>query len=220
MDNTPMLDLTWWVRFRWRIKPEIAVGDAKYGTITNISELEQDGIRAYTPITDLRQRSKYYPTEAFAYDPDQDQYICPQGEVIPIWSRRKSEQVYVYRADYRICNACPVKESCTGSKSGRHIFRPYTQPMLDRVRGYHQTEAYKKAMRKRQVWVEPLFGEGKQWHQMRRFRLQRLRKVNIEGLLRAAGQNIKRLLKQISNQIQPDPPPPLVLSASFSTISI
>ncbi len=30
---------------------------------------------------------------------------------------------------------------------------------LDRVRGYHSTEAYKKALRKRQVWVEPLFAE-------------------------------------------------------------
>src|SRR5215468_6185279 len=43
--------------------------------------------------------------------------------------------------------------------------------------------------------VEPLFGEGKQWHGMQRFRLRRLWRVNIEGLIRAAGQNIKRLLK-------------------------
>jgi RNA polymerase sigma factor (sigma-70 family) len=34
----------------------------------------------------------------------------------------------------------------------------------DRVRGYHTTETYKKAMRKRQVWVEPLFAEAKLWH--------------------------------------------------------
>ena len=45
--------------------------------------------------------------------------------------------------------------------------------MLDRVRGYHETEAYKKAYRKRTVWVEPLFAEGKDWHGMRRFRLRR-----------------------------------------------
>ncbi len=38
------------------------------------------------------------------------------------------------------------------------------------------------------------FGEGKAWHAMERFRLWRLRKVNIEGLLQAAGQNLKRLL--------------------------
>jgi Transposase DDE domain len=56
------------------------------------------------------------------------------------------------------------------------------------------TEAYRKAMRKRKVWVEPLFAEAKAWHRLRRFRLRGLANVNIEGLLIAAGQNLKRFL--------------------------
>src|SRR5919202_2911343 len=59
---------------------------------------------------------------------------------------------------------------------------------------YGDTEAYRKALRKRQVWVEPLFAEAKDWHGLRRFRLRTLEKVNAEALLIAAGQNIKRLL--------------------------
>jgi DDE family transposase len=62
------------------------------------------------------------------------------------------------------------------------------------VRGYHATEPYAKAMRKRKVWVEPLFAEAKAWHGLRRFRLRGLASVNVEGLLVAAGQNLKRLL--------------------------
>jgi hypothetical protein len=58
---------------------------------------------------------------------------------------------------------------------------------LDRVRGYPATEPYKKALRKRQVWVEPLFAEAKDWHGMRRFRLRRLWRVNCEALMRAGG---------------------------------
>lgn len=57
-----------------------------------------------------------------------------------------------------------------------------------------------KAMRKRQVWVESLFGEGKQWHEMERFRLPGLQKVNVEGAMKAAGQNIKRLLNAVKRQ--------------------
>jgi Transposase DDE domain len=68
--------------------------------------------------------------------------------------------------------------------------------VLDRVRGYQATEPYQKALRKRQIWVEPLFAEGKDWHGMRRFRLRRLWRVNCEALMRAAGQNLKRLLKK------------------------
>ncbi len=62
------------------------------------------------------------------------------------------------------------------------------------MRAYHETEAYQKAMRKRQVWVEPLFGEAKAWHGLERFRLRLLAKVNIEALVIGAGQNLKRLL--------------------------
>jgi hypothetical protein len=51
-----------------------------------------------------------------------------------------------------------------------------------------------KAMRKRQVWVEPLFAEAKAWHGLRRFRLRGLEQVNSEALLIAGGQNLKRLL--------------------------
>src|SRR5690349_16580510 len=49
-------------------------------------------------------------------------------------------------------------------------------------------------MRKRSVWIEPLFGEAKQWHGLRQFRLRGLGKVNAEALLVAAGQNLKRYL--------------------------
>ncbi len=49
-------------------------------------------------------------------------------------------------------------------------------------------------MRKRKVWVEPLFAEAKDWHGLRRFRLRGLQKVNIQAQVIAAGQNLKRLL--------------------------
>jgi transposase len=195
MDNTPMLDLARWTRFRWQLDPAIAVADAKYGTITNIAGLEQDHIRAYIPTSDFSERTDFYPPELFQYDIERDLFICPQGQELPLYKRSYSENEFVYRADRHVCNACPVKAECTDSKSGRHLRRSFFQEYLDRAQGYRVTEAYKKAMRKRQVWVEPLFGEAKQWHEGRRFRLRGLEKVNIEGLVKAAGQNIKRLLK-------------------------
>jgi hypothetical protein len=45
------------------------------------------------------------------------------------------------------------------------------------------------------MWVEPLSGKAKESHHLRRFRLRRLLKVNIEGAIVAAGQNLKRLIK-------------------------
>ena len=195
MDNTPILDLVDWVRSRWRLKPKIATGDAKYGTVPNIVGLEERGIKAYLPTSDFSSRTKYYPAKLFQYVAENDHYVCPQGQILPLTSRRNTEQVILYRAKASVCNACPVKGKCTGSKSGRHIFRSFFQEYLDKAEGYRQTEAYQKAMRKRSVWVEPLFGEAKEFHRLRRFRLRQLLKVNIEGVMVAAGQNLKRLIK-------------------------
>jgi len=195
MDNTPILDLVDWVCDRWKLKPKLAVGDARYGTIPNIAGFEERGIKAYLATPDLSQRTKYYPAKLFQYDPENDWYVCPQGKVLPLVSRRRTEQVFVYKLRANVCNACPVKSECTGSKSGRFIFRSFFQEYLDKAKAYSQTKEYQKAMRKRSVWVEPLFGEAKEFHRLRRFRLRRLLKVNIEGVMVAAGQNLKRLIK-------------------------
>jgi transposase len=195
MDNTPLLDLVDWTCSRWQLEPKIAVGDAKYGTEPNIVGLENRGIKAYLPIPDLTKRNDYYSSDLFQYDAANDQYICPQKQILTLRSRRKTEEKFVYRADAKVCDACPAKGECTGSKSGRHIFRSFHQVYIDKVKTYHETEAYKKAARKRSVWVESLFGEAKDFHRLRRFRLRGLQKVNIEGMLIAAGQNLKRLIK-------------------------
>ncbi|MBW3632778.1 MAG: transposase [Chloroflexi bacterium] len=49
-------------------------------------------------------------------------------------------------------------------------------------------------MRKWQVWAEPLFAEAKEWHGLRRLHFRGVLNANIQGLLIAAGQNLKRLL--------------------------
>ena len=88
------------------------------------------------------------------------------------------------------CNACPVKSKCTTSDHGRKGHRSFYVDYLKKVRGYHQTEVYKKAMCNRQVWVKPLFAEAKEWHGLRRLRLLVLLNANIQRLLIAAGQNL------------------------------
>ena len=95
-----------------------------------------------------------------------------------------------------VCNGCPLKSRCTTSTSGRRISRHVSEEAFERVRAFHQTAAYKKAINKRKVWVEPLFAEAKAWHGMRRFRLRERWRVNCEGLRIATGQNLKRLLKK------------------------
>jgi transposase len=196
MDNQPFLDLLWRARCRWRVRPRQVTGDTKYGTVENIVATEDQGIRAYVPLPDFDQRTPYYGLSKFAYEAERDAYRCPQGHLLQRSHPKYTEGVVVYRADPAVCNACPIKAACTASAQGRQLQRSMHAEYLERVRGYHETPAYQKAMRKRAVWVEPLFGEAKGWHGLGRFRLRGLWKVNVEALLIATGQNLKRLLRK------------------------
>jgi len=212
-----MLDLARWVRFRWHLRPKIAVGDSKFGTIRNIVALEQDGLRAYLAMPDLNKRSGLYTLDQFRYDAERDVYTCPQGQFLPLSSFDQYQQAFMYRTKRKICNACPVKTKCTTSAYGRVLRRLVVQDYIDRVRAYHGTADYQRAMRKRALWNEPLFGEAKQWHHLLQFRLRRLKKVNIQALLIAAGQNIKRLLRIKHHYF---PPPPLKPAASVPQVAL
>ena len=193
MENQPFLDLLWRVRFRWQLRPRQATGDTTYATVENIRALEGAGIRAYVPLPDW-DRTAFYGPSRFTYDAARDEYRCPQGRPLARRTAKYADEAVVYRADAATCNACPLKARCTASDAGRQVCRSFHADYLDRVRAYHGTAAYQKAMRKRAVWVEPLFGEAKDWHGLRRFRLRGLEKVNCEALLIAAGQNLKRWL--------------------------
>ena len=135
-----------------------------------------------------------FTIEAFAYDSEKDLYTCPAGETL----RRRDHDYrggYVrYAAKASACNECSLKSKCTNGPKGRWVSRSLEEEYLDRVRAYRDTEAYTKALRKRAVWIEPLFGEAKERHGLRRFRLRGLEKVNTEALMIASGQNLKRLL--------------------------
>jgi transposase len=196
MDNQPMRDLLWRVRFRWKLHPRQVTGDTKYGTIENIKVIEDQGIRTYVPLPNWEERYEVWSASHFRYEPQADQYRCPQGQILQRVGVVNPDGRQLYRAAASICNDCPVKVQCTTSNQGRRVYRHVGEEYLERVRTYQHSLAFQKALGKRKVWVEPLFAEAKDWHGLRRFRLRLLWRVNCEALRIATGQNLKRLLKK------------------------
>ena len=215
MENQVMLDLLWQTCFRWQLWPDQIAADTTYGTIETILPIEDVGIAMYTPLPDWDKRTEHFGASRFTYDPETDTYRCPNGQTLRRETARYAERKIVYQADRKVCDACPLKAQCTSSKEGRRIHRHIDEDYLDRVRAHHETEAYEKAMRKRQLWTEPLFAEAKLWHGLRRFRLRRLWRVNVEALMVAAAQNLTRLLAWHGRGLRPASgmavPLPLVL---------
>jgi hypothetical protein len=59
----------------------------------------------------------------FTYHQDHDAWRCPEDQWLWPQSFDPENRVMRYRGTPSICNACPVKETCTSSHSGREIQR-------------------------------------------------------------------------------------------------
>lgn len=148
--------------------PRHVTGDAKYGTAENIAAVEREGIRAYMALHRSGGKPHKFGRDDFFYDAQKDLYICPAGEPLRALGKKANKnhvgRVTTYRAKASSCKARQLRERCTSNKAGRNLRRGPLEGYVDRVRAYRGTETYEKALRKRAVWVEPLFGEAKEWH--------------------------------------------------------
>jgi hypothetical protein len=59
----------------------------------------------------------------FRYHEDHDAWTCPEDQWLWPQSFDPDNRLIRYRASPSICNACPVKDSCTTSSSGREVQR-------------------------------------------------------------------------------------------------
>jgi hypothetical protein len=194
MEGQPMRDLVWHTCLHWHLHPQQVTTDTADAGIENIIALADAGIHAYGPLPAPDKRRIGFSQQDCRYDLAADPSTCPQGTVLKRRQTLDKDRSTHYQAPAAACNQCPCKVRCTPSNAGRTVQRSLDEGDLERVRGYHATAAYQKAMRNRGVWVEPLFAEAKGWHGLRRFRLRGLVKVNGEALLTASGQHLKRLL--------------------------
>ena len=75
-------------------------------------------------------------------------YHCPGDKVLRFLSQSDATHRRIYQATATDCKVCALRARCTTSPRGRRISRDLDETYRDRVRNYHQTEAYAKAMRK------------------------------------------------------------------------
>ena len=137
MENTPLLDLLWWARFRWKLRPRQVTGDTKYGTAENIVAIEDERIRAYVPLPDVEARKPdIFGASAFAYDAEEDVLHCPGGEALRFRKHRFAERLRVSQAPAATCRSCALKARCTHGAQGRQVARHFDEAYLERVRGY------------------------------------------------------------------------------------
>ena len=68
-------------------------------------------------------RAQRWRTGSFRYHADHDAWVCPQDQWLWPTAYDPEQRIVRYRAKPSVCNACPVKHSCTTSPHGRELTR-------------------------------------------------------------------------------------------------
>jgi len=110
-------------------------------------------------------------------------------------------RTYAYIGTRKRCGACALKAQCT-SGVFRFLAIHMDEPARQSARELANTPAFVHAQRQRKK-VEALFAELKNQIGLRRLRLRRLRFVREQFFLAAAAQNIKRLVRFLSQPTTP-----------------
>src|SRR6266581_433152 len=190
-------------------EPESVAADTTYGNGEFLQWLADRSITPYMRTRDRihRKNSPFYGPERFTYQPESNSYRCPAGEQLNYVGLNVRNRAHAYIGSAKRCGACPQKAECT---SGRYRFLAIhmDEPARQRARELVNTPAFVQAQRQRKK-VEALFAELKNQIGLRRLRLRRMKFVREQFFLAAAAQNIKRLVRFLSQV----PRPPLAVTA-------
>jgi Transposase DDE domain len=184
--------------------------DATYRNGEFLQWLMERNIARYMRTRDsvLRKNSSLYGPERFTYLPDSNSYLCPAGERLNYGGHSARNRTHVYIGTRKRCGTCPLKAQCTTAPI-KYLAIHVHEPARQRPRDLVHTSAFVDAQRKRKK-VEALFAELKNQIGLRRLRLRlrRLKFVREQFFLAATAQNIKHLVRFLSQT--PRPPIPAV----------
>jgi hypothetical protein len=194
--------LTRFAHWQGRV-PDSVAADTTYGNGEFLQWLADRRITPYMRTRDSihRKNSPFYGPERFTYQPESNSYLCPAGQQLNYGGRSAQNRTYTYIGTRKRCGACSQRPQCT-SAAFRCLAIHMHEPARQRARGLVQTPEFATAQRQRKK-VEALFAELKNQIGLRRLRLRRLKFVREQFFLAAVAQNIKRLVRFLSQPTTP-----------------
>jgi len=120
------------IKDRHDIDPERLIADTAYGSGPMLGWLVDRNIKPHIPVLDKAGRTDGTWSRAdFEWDPENNQYICPEGQPLKQFRRNYSDSnrgptgkgVAKYQALKHTCQACPSKMKCCPKADARKITR-------------------------------------------------------------------------------------------------
>ena len=174
--------------------PAAAVADAGYGSSENYNILEKNNIDAYVKFSNFdrsqkpsRKTTPTFLADAFDYNESSRELICPPGKAMThlydtIEKTSTGYKRTISNFKSNSCSTCPMKERCVKlGHEHREVaidldFRRYKKKATELL----VSELGVQYRKKRPIDVEPVFGNIKNNHGFKRFKLRTKNKAEIE----------------------------------------
>ena len=186
------------------LKPQRLAADTAYGTGRLIAWLIDRAIAPHIPVWE-----RYPPADGmfsrsdFAYDPQRNVYICPNGRFLKTTGTIHDGRVRNYLSHPGECRVCMFKERCTRAPF-KKIARDINEDARDYARSLKGTPEFDRSSNERKK-VEMRFAHLKTHHGFERMRLRGLTGARDEFHLGAIVQNLKTLSNHIWRPIPGKP---------------
>lgn len=178
---------------RFGFAPSMVGLDAGYNTTAichGLAARDIDGVLGYKR---PRGPKGFFRRRQFSYDPNEDLYHCPAGEVLA-YSTTDRRGYRLYHSDPSVCLACTERWRCTRSRNHQKVMTRHVWEEDRATMDQNRLTDWGKAVYKRRCeTVERSFADAKQLHGHRYARFRGLGKVQAQCLLAAACQNMKKI---------------------------
>jgi transposase len=197
-------------------KGKILTADTNYHSHRNLKKCQEEEMDAYIPDIYFRKRDPRFATqtrgqvkkekkfvlEDFTYNEAEDQYICPNDNILKLNIKKHTvdRNIYSrYMADAEDCKKCALKNRCFYRKNTkrRSLDVPIgaeetnlSKAMLEKV----DSEKGRKIYPQRIAIVEPIYANIRTQKRLDRFTLRGKIKVNIQWILYCMVHNIEKII--------------------------
>ena len=177
---------------------KIGVADAGYSDIDNLKQSTDKDIDVIVP---SQRQSRHQPhddpfgKDKFRYDPEHNQYLCPEGSKLKCSHYSSKKGHYLYRMEKAsLCYECPHWGVCTDSQRGRAIIRLKEEELREKLEARYASEEGQAIYKKRKEKAEPPFGHIKRNLNGGAFLVRGLKAVKGEFALLASCFDIARMI--------------------------
>ncbi|MHB9029770.1 MAG: IS1182 family transposase [Candidatus Latescibacterota bacterium] len=150
-------------------------------------------------------RKGSFRKSCFTYDAEAGGYRCPAGQVLSYrTTNRQGYQEYV--SDSKVCACCEKLSHCTHSKNHQKvILRHVWESDKEHIRENRLSDRGKAIAHHRSQTIERSFADAKELHGYRYARFRGLIRVEVQCLMTALTQNLKKLALLLDRIGNPSP---------------